>query len=79
MTYLRKTIISVQNIISKQDVYMPIHRKHNMTITNWIFAKICYFILFISNFPAYVVDNWMCGDIVDDRNVDMLIKSIGLH
>ena len=33
-----------------------------MTITNWIFAKVCYFILFIGNFPAYVVDNWMCED-----------------
>ena len=33
-----------------------------MTITNWIFAKVCYFILFIGNFPAYVVDNWTCED-----------------
>ena len=33
-----------------------------MTIANWIFAKVCYFILFIGNFPAYVVDNWTCED-----------------
>ena len=33
-----------------------------MTTTNWIFANVCYFILFIVNFPAYVVDNWTCED-----------------
>ena len=27
-----------------------------MTTTNWIFAHVCYFILFIVDFPAYVVD-----------------------
>ena len=34
-----------------------------MTTTNWIFANVCYFILFIVDFPAYVVDNWTCEDI----------------
>ena len=33
-----------------------------MTTTNWIFANVCYFILFIVDFPAYVVDNWTCED-----------------
>ena len=35
-----------------------------MTTTNWIFANVCYFILFIVDFPAYVVDNWTCEDII---------------
>ena len=33
-----------------------------MTIINWIFAKVCYFILFIGSFSADVVDNWTCED-----------------
>ena len=32
-----------------------------------VFAKVCYFILFIGNFPAYVVDNWMCEDMVHSK------------
>ena len=35
-----------------------------MTTINRIFAKVCYFILFIGNFPPYVVDNWTCEDIL---------------
>ena len=35
-----------------------------MTTTNWIFANVCCFILFIVDFPAYVVDNWTCEDII---------------
>ena len=33
-----------------------------MTTTNWMCAKVCYFVLFIGDFPAYVVDNWTCED-----------------
>ena len=35
-----------------------------MTTTNWIYANVCYFILFIVDFHAYVVDNWTCKDML---------------
>ena len=43
-----------------------------MTTTNWIFANVCYFILFIVDFPAYVVDKWTCEDICVAYQIEVL-------
>ena len=44
-----------------------------MTTINWIFANVCYFILFIVDFPAYVVDNWTC----EDMSVHVILFAYG--
>ena len=48
-----------------------------MTTTDWIFANVCYFILFIVDFPAYMVDNWTCEDTYTDY-LYLLVSHIGI-